>query len=301
MSVLIVLVNLWVVQRRWRYVGGGGLVLLLLSSVMMPEALEARDRVVKATAVQAEFAGRQRYLDLVGEEVVDFIVLPEYAFSYDVRESKVIWDELKAFAEKRASVMVMGTRTERGDGAWFNTALAMDGDGEIGVHYKNHTVHFFDDGLAGKDAGVVTAGGYQFGMSICFDNDYEDVVRRMTSAGAQFFLVPSLDASHWTLRQHWQHAELFRHRAAENGRWMLVAAGSGVTQLIDLHGNRVSAIEPMTEGAMSVELEALGGLTLYTRFGWMFGWAMLVGTAVFVGFLVVSGAYRKLKSSRSGV
>ena len=43
----------------------------------------------------------------------------------------------------------------------------------------------------------------------CFDCDYEAVVRQLVAAGAQLILAPSMDAQHWTARQHEQHARLF--------------------------------------------------------------------------------------------
>ena len=213
----------------------------------------------------------ESYLETIDEckEEVDIILLPEYAFDRDVREFEKTWLALTELAKKRDAIIVLGTKTEFED-YWYNTALTLTGDGEVGVHYKNHPVHFFDDGRAGKGAKALRAKGIEFGTPICFDNDYEGVVRKMTADGATFFAVPSLDAEHWTEREHWQHAELFRQRAAENGRWMVVSTGSGITQLIDAHGIRRKWLEPMEPGSLLVELPLRSTLTVYTRIGWLF-------------------------------
>jgi apolipoprotein N-acyltransferase len=104
----------------------------------------------------------------------------------------------------------------------------------------------------------------------------------MTAAGAEMFAVPSMDAIHWSERQHVQHAELFRHRALENGRWMAVCATSGVTQIIDPHGNRRATIPLMKDGVLVSEIFPRREMTFYTRLGWRFpqgvAGAWLVGT-----------------------
>ncbi|MBT8036861.1 MAG: hypothetical protein KJO21_04890 [Verrucomicrobiae bacterium] len=54
-------------------------------------------------------------------------------------------------ATDQDAVLVLGTQTRRDDESWYNTALTLDGQGAVGEHYKNHTVHFFDDGTSGED------------------------------------------------------------------------------------------------------------------------------------------------------
>ena len=127
--------------------------------------------------------------------------------------------------------------TARPAARWRNIALTLDPGGTRGEHTKVHTVHFFDDGTPGNTALPVETAHGKIGTPVCFDCDYEGVVRRMTAAGAEMFIVPIMDAESWTARQHDQHAELFRIRACENGRWMFVCATSGVSQVIDPHGS----------------------------------------------------------------
>ena len=75
----------------------------------------------------------------------------------------------------------------------------------------------------------------------------------MVADGAEFLVAPTMDAIHWGEKQHLQHAELFRHRAAENRRWMMVAATSGLTQVIDPNGLRVDSLPLMEEGGLGGE------------------------------------------------
>lgn len=105
-------------------------------------------------------------------------------------------------------------------------------------------------------------------------------------AGIEFFRSEwfwlSMDAAGWSVRQHWQHAEQFRHRAAENGRWMVVASSSGITQIIAADGARVSALAPMDPGELYGELGRSRELTPFTRGGWLFGPLCLAGALMLV-------------------
>jgi predicted amidohydrolase len=125
------------------------------------------------------------------------------------------------------------------------------------------------------------------GTPICFDCDYEGVVRKMTAAGAECFLVPLMDAESWTARQHDQHAELFRIRACENGRWMFTCGTSGVSQLIDANGHVHNRLAAMEQGVLSGRLVREVGLTIYTRFGWLFPWGVLGVAAACWVFLMI--------------
>jgi apolipoprotein N-acyltransferase len=107
---------------------------------------------------------------------------------------------------------------------------------------------------------------------VCYDCDYEDVCRRMTSAGAECFVVPIMDAAHWGLKQHLQHAELFRIRAAENGRGFFVQSTSGISQIIDPKGRVIAMAEPFTLARLEGNIDLRTELTRYTQWGWRFPW-----------------------------
>jgi apolipoprotein N-acyltransferase len=80
-----------------------------------------------------------------------------------------------------------------------------------------------------------------------------------------------MDAASWTARQHLQHAELARHRAAENGRWFVVSSSSGLTQVIDPHGRRIAQLPLFDPGVLVAQVGKRSDLTFYTRLGWLIG------------------------------
>jgi apolipoprotein N-acyltransferase len=218
---------------------------------------------------------------------IDHVVWPEYAVPYDIRNNLRDWRLLRSLVGERNITLTFGTQLHAGTGTkWRNTALTLDPDGIRGEHTKVHTVHFFNDGTPGTTAVPVKTKHGMIGTPICFDCDYEDVVRRMTRAGAEMFVVPIMDAASWSARQHDQHAELFRMRASENGRWMFVCGSSGTSQIIDPHGHVHAKLPALAEGVMVGQIAAIRNQTFYTRAGWLLPWINLTTCAVWWTFLV---------------
>jgi len=85
-----------------------------------------------------------------------------------------------------------------------------------------------------------------------------------------------MDAIGWTARQHIDHSQFTRHRAAENRRWVAVPSTSGVTQIIDPYGRQVKALPLMESGVLSGEIELREDLTFFSQYGWVFGWMSVV-------------------------
>jgi apolipoprotein N-acyltransferase len=204
---------------------------------------------------------------------------PEYAAPFPIRQGPDDLGKLQLLAREQDLAIVFGTRRDDGPDRHFNEALTLDASGVLGSHDKNRPVPFMNDGQPGAGAAPVPTKFGRLATPICFDCDYTEVARRMTLAGAEAFTVPSLDAARWSARQHLQHAELFRHRALENGRWFAVCASSGMTQIIDPHGNRIAALPIMEDGMLRGAIHPRRRLTFYTRFGWVLPW-LLSGFAV---------------------
>lgn len=223
---------------------------------------------------------------------VDHVVWPEYALPYDVRKNPLEWRKLLAFCRERNVTMTVGTQTHPDDGKWRNVALTLDGAGLLGEHTKNHPVHFFVDGEKGSSALPVETPHGRMGTPICFDCDYEGVVRRMTAAGAEVFVIPVMDAEAWTARQHDQHAELFRIRASENGRWLFSCATSGVSQVIDPRGHVHARLGALEQGTLVGRITKESGMTFYTRYGWLAPW-MILGAMMVWNLVVLWRTFRR--------
>ncbi|PYV93654.1 MAG: hypothetical protein DMG05_00820 [Acidobacteria bacterium] len=83
-----------------------------------------------------------------------------------------------------------------------------------------------------------------------------------------------------------QHLNMARFRAIENHRYLLRAANSGISAIIDPYG-RIRQKTPLNvRTVVDSTFEWEDKLTPYTRYGDVFAWACLGVTLLSTGFLV---------------
>ena len=277
-TLVVLLGSAWLVTPGWlARLTGAGTLLVMTAFVMGPQMFHrfvggpVSNGVFKVALVQSEEPSIDSYLDLTNSvpEVVDAVVWPEHSVSAtDVRKEVWSMEYLNRLVGDRTKIVTVGTRTDLEGVKWYNTAVTIGEEGVIGTHNKNRPVHFFNDGEAAGDQKPFKTPVGMVATPICFDCDYSGVARRLTKNGAEVFLVPSMDPKSWTAKQHEQHGVLFRHRAAENGRYFAVASSSGVTQIIDQAGGVVKRL-PLMEDEVLVGMVGLAQRqTYFTRRGW---------------------------------
>jgi apolipoprotein N-acyltransferase len=304
-GVLVVIAAALLVARKW--IAAAVILILLVLSVFLtspfPEPRDNDAQAVKVAGLQLENVSLDGYLTGTRNLSPDvkYVVWPEYAVPFDLQANKRDWELVQRLCQERGITLTLGTQSRPGEGKqWRNIALTLDPSGSLGEHTKVHSVHFFDDGTPGKSALPVHTEFSRVGTPICFDCDYEDVVRKMTAAGAEMIVAPTMDAESWTPRQHDQHAELFRIRACENGRWLIVCATSGVSQIIDPNGHVHARLAALEQGAITGTMRRERELTFYTRWGWLTPWCVLVLAACgWIGMFLPSKLWASINSSES--
>ena len=267
--------SLLVSGRRLQTLAGAALTLALLAlGCFRPVPVTETTQPIPVLAVQNESCDFYACYEMTAARPFSngIILWPEYAASFDLQNNPKPFELARNLARERDATLILGTEKDIGSDAHYNQALTLDASGVIGSHYKNHPVPFLSDGVPGRVAKPIATRFGNIGTPICFDCDFTECVRRMTAAGAEAFAVPSMDAARWPARQHLQHAEIFRHRALENGRWIFVCATSGLTQLIDPHGNRVAQLPILKDGILETTLFLRSNSTFFTRTGWLFPW-----------------------------
>ena len=281
-SFVIVAASACFLYRRTRLLGVALAIGVLLLGSVHPGRIEPpSEGHVTVTLVQSEECYLPTYTRLsraAAEQSSDLVVWPEYALPYNIRSKPSQMADLTNLCAELDAILVFGTKTIVGPGPreWRNTALTIDATGELGEYYKARTVHFFDDGIAGEKFDPHHTKLGRFSTPVCFDCDYTAVTRQMVRLGAEFLVAPTFDAAGWSANQHLQHALLFRLRAAEMRRWIACAASSGVSQIIDPHGNVHHSLPPLEEGTVTGRIGRETGETFFVRIGWIFPWLTLV-------------------------
>ena len=118
------------------------------------------------------------------------------------------------------------------------------------------------------------------GVPICYELLFPDLVRRFGQAGAGVLLAMTNDAWYGRTGAPHQFLAMTALRAAENGRWLVRAANTGVSAIIDARG-RVRDSTALFEESMviaDVPIKATAAPTIYARVGDVFAWICIVVT-----------------------
>ncbi|MFQ5810628.1 MAG: nitrilase-related carbon-nitrogen hydrolase, partial [Armatimonadota bacterium] len=113
--------------------------------------------------------------------------------------------------------------------------------------------------------------------------------------GAQVLAVPTYDAADWGGVQHAQHSAMAQARAVEVRRWVVRAASSGISQIIDPKGNTRHELDFGAEGVITGEVRGSDELTPYTRVGYLIPYVSL---GLVIAFLLIE-AVRCLNARRA--
>ena len=137
---------------------------------------------------------------------------------------------------------------------------------------------------------VATADGQplRYTTPICYEAILQPTMRRLAGGGApettaDFFVNITNDAWFGDTASPHQHAMLTAVQTVQVGRPMLRIAYTGISWIVEPHGDIRHETRPFTEEAMVAPLRVRRYETLYSRGGWLFGWFNVVGA---VGFIV---------------
>jgi apolipoprotein N-acyltransferase len=118
-------------------------------------------------------------------------------------------------------------------------------------------------------------GAMRFGVLICFESLFPQYAAELARRGSEFLTVITLDAWFGTTAAPAQHAIFSAFRAAENGRWLVRAAATGISAVYDPTGRRVAEQPLHTRGALAWTVRGRQALTTYSRWGAWWVWVCL--------------------------
>jgi len=124
----------------------------------------------------------------------------------------------------------------------------------------------------------------RIGSFICYEAVVPDLVRRFANDGAEVFVNVTNDTWFGDSAAGSQHFLMARMRAIENYRYLLRAANSGISGVVDPLG-RVIDIAPTDQRlVLDSSFDFVTDLTTYTKFGDVFAWVCIgAAGAGFVG------------------
>jgi apolipoprotein N-acyltransferase len=222
---------------------------------------------------------------------------------------------VQAKAPVVANAITLGPSNPDGHYNLYNSAAFFLPDGSYAGHYdKMHLVpfgeytpykplfffvgHLLDDlnFIPGTRHRTLDSAGRHFGVFICYESIFGDDMRHFALDGAEVLVNISDDGWYGDTSAPWEHLDMVRMRAIENGRWVLRATNTGITAAIDPDGRITATLPRHIRSSIDVHFAYRDGLTFYTRHGDWFAWLCAVVTIALL-LSAIAGHRRSLPNA----
>jgi apolipoprotein N-acyltransferase len=253
-----------------------------------------------------------RHLALSAEAVrrdARLIVWPESAIGYELDLYPEVRKQISDFVSREGVFLLTGNDDRERDAAGifrsYVGAKLVSPAGDIALRYhKMRLVPFGEylplpsslvsalsigrlvEGVSDFRAGTTAATGRVLGVSIgafiCYEAIFPSLVRRFALAGAEVLVNVTNDGWYGTSAAPYQHYAMARFRAVENRRFLVRAANTGISAIIDPLGREVARSELMEQRVLVGEVRGISEMTFYARQGDVFAWSMVFLTALAV-------------------
>jgi apolipoprotein N-acyltransferase len=129
------------------------------------------------------------------------------------------------------------------------------------------------DFSAGEDLTLLPVEGHPVSVAICYEVVFPHLVRDAVRRGSQLLVTLTNDAWYGTSSAPFQHFEQARLRAIEQGRYLVRAANTGISGVVDPYGRVVTRSALFEPRALVGQVRFLEGLTVYGTIGDSLAWA----------------------------
>jgi apolipoprotein N-acyltransferase len=229
------------------------------------------------------------------------VVWPESSVPFRFDDNPVLAEALRSAVRRRGIYLLFGN-DDRDPAHVYVGAKLLTPEGELTYRYhKIQLVPFGEyvplqplltlggrvaakvveqvaDFTPGREAAIAEADGHRMGGFICYESIFPHLVRRFTAQGAELLVNMTNDAWYGRTSAPYQHLAMTVFRAVENGRYLVRAANTGITAVVDPRGRIVEKTALFDRTVLVRDVGLLSGRTFYTRFGDVFAWSALAAT-----------------------
>ncbi|HCQ98523.1 MAG TPA: apolipoprotein N-acyltransferase [Acidobacteria bacterium] len=244
----------------------------------------------------------QRYLELSRRSAAagaELVVWPESAtpFSFETHSDGGL---VRGLTRETGIHLLFGsTRFESyPTRRMFNAAFVLNPDGETAAIYdKIHLVPFGEyvpfrsllffaaplvdtvaDLTPGVDPVTLPVGSHLVSAAICYEIIYPSLVRESVREGSQLLTTITNDAWYGRSGAPHQHFQQARMRAIEQGRYLVRAANTGISGVVDPYGRVVARSALFETTTINQEVRLLAELTVYGKIGDILAYASALAT-----------------------
>jgi apolipoprotein N-acyltransferase len=279
----------------------------------LPEQGRLRVGLVQASIAQDEkwdeahaWANVERHLELTREAArrgARLVAWPESSVPFLFDRAPVVADRLREVAAENNIYLLFGNddREDRADerGRIWVGAKMIDPGGRLVLRY--HKIRLVPFGeyvpmqslltLGGRfsarvvqEVGQFTPGedyatgavdGRPIAAFICYEAIFPDLVREFAARGAELLVNVTNDGWYGRTSAPYQHFAMVVFRAVENERYLVRAANTGITAVVDPRGRVLERTELFARTVVVRDVPLLATSTFYARHGDLFAWACL--------------------------
>jgi apolipoprotein N-acyltransferase len=251
----------------------------------------------RASGILQTYVGLSRKAAAQGAR---FIVWPESALPFFFQDDPVAGDAVRRLAfDTRTTILFGSDQIERGTPPrYYNAAFLMDPDGTIAAVYrKMHLVPYGEyvpmkrllffaaplvqavsDFSEGDRVVMLPVAGHVASTAICYEVVYPNLARDAVRSGSQLLTTITNDAWFGRSSAAWQHFEMASLRAIEQGRYLVRAANTGISGIVDPYGRVLERSRLFEDAVLVGEVRFLTGRTVYGRTGDVFVYACAIAT-----------------------
>ena len=247
----------------------------------------------------------ERYLALTkaaAAEGARLVVWPESATPFMYLEDANGRAALQATVRESGASLLFGSDQIERDASprFFNSAFLVASDGQtLGVYRKTHLVPFGEyvplrtllffaaplveavgDFSAGESVAPLSLGAARVGVAICYEIVFPSLVRESVELGSTLLTTLTNDAWYGWSSAPFQHFAQARMRAIENGRYLIRAANTGISAIVDPYGRAVTRSALFETRLLVAPVRLLSERTIYARIGDVVAYASVAITGL---------------------
>jgi len=235
------------------------------------------------------------------------VVWPESAVPFSFDDAPAVAEELRALARELSIYLLFGNddREDPPGGpyrAWV-AAKMLTPQGELALRYRKirlvpfgeyvplqpvltlggrftaRLVRQVADFTPGQEYSVADVDGHRVSAFICYEAIFPDLIRQFTVHGAELLVNITNDAWYGYSSAPYQHLGMAAFRAVENERYLVRAANTGISAVVDPRGRIVERTGLFRPETLVREVAFVPGTTFYARHGDVFAWGCLAAAA----------------------
>jgi apolipoprotein N-acyltransferase len=236
------------------------------------------------------------------------VIWPESSTPFHFDGSPTLAEHMKSFTRQSNVYLLFGSddidfhEAEEGGGyTAYNGAKLITPEGDVTLrYYKNILVPFGEyvpmrwlfffaeslmegvsDFTSGGEILVASVDQGKVGTYICYEAIYPDLIRRFVKNGAGLLINLTNDAWFGRSSAPHQHLNMAVARAVETRRYMVRAANTGISAIVDPYGRVLKQSDLFTQEVVSGKITFRSDETPFVRYGNIVAYSSAILTVLF--------------------